>query len=84
MDFQSANSISHPVEKEFHYKLLTKYGFVCNDPAPIGFVRQYKYKKENREIKVCIGASADYYEGFCGFGFMSGLEGELKAAYPEI
>lgn len=78
MDFKSANNIAHPVENEYHYKLLTKYGFVCNDPAPTGFVRKYKYTNGNKDITVCIGASADYFEGFCGFGYMSKLETELK------
>lgn len=78
-DFAAANEIMHPVQDEYHYKLLTKYGFVCNTPPQKGFVRQYLYTKDETSIIVCIGASADYFDGALGFDYMSHLEEALKA-----
>lgn len=60
--FDEANKTVHPVEKQWHYPILTKHGFVPETKEATGFVRNYTYKHEDGRVIVCTtGSSADYW-----------------------
>ena len=61
--FNKANQVVHTVEKEWHYPIMTKYGFVPLDKTGIGFVRSYKYEHPvtKRKITLTTGCRADYW-----------------------
>jgi len=75
----------HPVETQWHYKILTEYGFVCNDPPQKGFVRSYTYRHPvtGRTITTTTGCHSDYWEdAVSGYGYWSTLEDHLKSIQP--
>lgn len=39
----AADEKVHLVENEWHYKILTKYGYVPETKTQTGFIRKYKY-----------------------------------------
>lgn len=80
MDFNEANKAVHPVETQWHYKILTKYGFTPITKEGIGFVRNYEYKKGEHRIMCTTGASADYWKDLSnsGGGYWSSLESHIK------
>lgn len=59
-----ADQVIHPVENQWHYKIMTKYGYEPKTPTGKGFVRSYMYEnsKSGHKMKVTTGASADYWE----------------------
>lgn len=61
--FNEANKAVHPVETEWHYKIMTKYGFIADTKEGIGFVRGYEYHHQTtgHKIRVCTGVNADYF-----------------------
>jgi hypothetical protein len=63
MTIDEANKIVHPVEKEWHYPIMTKYGFIHDTKESTGFVRNYLYHHQttNHKIRVCTGANRDYF-----------------------
>ena len=83
MDFNEANKIEHPVEGEWHYPILTKYGFEPITKMGIGFVRSYLYEnKDGLKIRCATGSSADYWnngEGGDQGGYWASLEPYLKS-----
>ena len=62
-DFDAANKIVHLVETEWHYPIMTKYGFVADTKQGIGFVRGYEYHHPTtgHKVRVCTGVNADYF-----------------------
>jgi len=88
-----ADKVEHPVEKQWHYPILTKHGFEPKTKYGTGFVRSYNYEHPSgRKIRVTTGASADYWHdtthGQHGFaepgqdnagGYWSSLEPHVKA-----
>ncbi len=85
MTFTEANKVVHQVEKEWHYPILTKYGFTPRTKTGIGFVRAYVYDRPDGEvIRMTTGASADYWEVLKGTPsvqekiYWSNLEPHLK------
>jgi len=89
-DFREANETIHPVEQQWHYPILTKYGFVPITKTAQGFVRSYVYEHPvTREmVSANTGASADYWEttgkGSGDFShFWAGLEPYLKSKYEK-
>lgn len=63
MDFETANKVMHPVEKEWHYPVLARYGYTSPTPPQEGFVRAYFYNHpKGRIIRVNTGVSCDYWE----------------------
>lgn len=80
-DFAKANQIVHPVEKEWHYPILTKYGWLPKTLTGKGFVRTYDYinsKMPGEIIKMTTGVNADYWSGAGGGGYWFALEPHLK------
>lgn len=75
--FNEANKKVHAVEDQWHYPILTKFGFVPREKTGVGFVRSYNYDHPSGNVIRCTtGASADYWshEGVPGTGFWAGLE----------
>jgi hypothetical protein len=63
MTFKEANRVVHPVEKQWHYPKLIKYGFIPETKSAVGFVRAYTYvHPSGRVIKASTGANADHWE----------------------
>lgn len=62
-DFEKANSVVHKVETQWHYPILTKYGYVPITKEATGFVRCYVYQhpETKHEIKAHTGANCDYW-----------------------
>ena len=61
MDFNEANKKVHPVETQWHYKTMINAGFTAVDLEAVGFVRSYRYIKEDRDITVATGYHADHW-----------------------
>jgi len=80
-DFETANQIVHPVETQWHYKYLTKYGFKPLDKQGIGFVRRYRYQKGQHTITCTTGANADYWADGIAGGYWADLEPHLQKLY---
>jgi len=61
--FNEANKTVHSVETQWHYPIMTKYGFVADTKEGIGFVRGYDYHHSitGHKIRVCTGVNADYF-----------------------
>lgn len=74
----------HPVEKQWHYAILTHYGFVPKTKEAVGWVRSYDYyhPATGHEIRMTTGAHADYWrvEGYVNTGkcYWADLEPYLK------
>lgn len=80
-DWEEGWKMEHNVEDEWHYDILTKYGFEPINKTGIGFVRSYKYKnKDGHEISAHCGASSDYWrdESEDKSGYWASLEPHLK------
>ena len=79
--FEEANKVVHPVEDQWHYKILSKYGFVPREKTGVGFVRSYTYDHPKGHVIRCnTGASSDYWsqEGTNHYGYWSGLEPHIR------
>lgn len=82
MTFEEANKAVHPVETQWHYPILTKFGWLPETKEGVGFVRSYVYKHPSYDflITCTTGASADYWERSdtqqCGY--WASLEPELE------
>ena len=76
MDFQAANQTIHAVETQWHYSILTRYGFRAETPSAQGFVRSYTYTHPSGASVMCVtGSNADYWRAGCGAqGFWTSLE----------
>lgn len=80
MNIETANKTVHPVEEQWHYPILTKYGFVPNTKEGVGFVRSYEYEHPNgRKVRCITGLSCDYWSDQENTGFWSDLEKWLKS-----
>lgn len=68
--FEEANSKIHKVEDQWHYPILTEFGWDPETKESVGFVRAYLYKHPNKDfmVKCVTGASADYWECVGGLG----------------
>ncbi len=81
-DFEKADKKVHKVEDQWHYPILTKYGYKPLDKTGVGFVRSYRYKNpEGHEIVCVTGSSADYWEDKKNkiVGYHDELETHLKS-----
>jgi hypothetical protein len=74
-----ADKIIHPVETQWHYPILTKYGFMPVTKTSQGIVRRYEYVKSDKRIVCCTGMNADYWTTKGGFGYCTTLEEYLKS-----
>jgi hypothetical protein len=79
--FEKANKKIHKVEDQWHYPIMTKYGFQPTTQEAVGFVRAYIYENdENYQIVCSTGYSADHWEDKTtgAFGYWRDLENHLK------
>ena len=61
--FEEADKVVHPVEKQWHYPMLTKYGFEPEQREATGLVRKYTYTHPAGHRIVCsTGVSSDHWE----------------------
>ena len=78
--FNLADSAIHPVEKEWHFPIMSEAGFVAETKDAVGFVRSYRYSHPaGHTITATTGASADYWTDAANkeFGYWRGLEPHL-------
>lgn len=63
MDFEEANKAVHPVEKQWHFPIMTEAGYEPETMEAVGFVRHYFYEhpETGRRFKLCTGMNADYW-----------------------
>lgn len=62
MNFDEANKVEHPVEKQWHYATLRQAGFEAVTKSATGLVRSYTYTHgDGREIKCVTGVHGDYW-----------------------
>lgn len=62
MNFEEADKKVHPVESQWHYETMTRYGFIPETKEAVGFVRSYIYKHtDGHEFEVTTGFSRDYW-----------------------
>ena len=85
MDFNEANEKVHLVETQWHYKILTKYGWEAVTKEQTGFVRNYTYSHPltSMTIVCTTGVNADYWTLLDGNksiigGYWCDLEPHLK------
>jgi len=81
MTLDEADKKVHAVKTQWHYPILTKYGFEPLDKEKQGLVRRYRYQKGNDIITCNTGVNADYWSGAGGGGYWSELEPYLKKQY---
>lgn len=74
----SVHDVVHPVEKQWHYPIMTKYGFKPQDLSGVGLVRFYKYTKDNVMISCHTGVHQDYFIHGSKTGIWSELENYIK------
>lgn len=72
----------HPVEDQWHYPILTKFGFIPLDKTGIGFVRSYRYEhpESKHTIVTTTGYSSDHWSDKTAgdSGYWADLEPHLK------
>lgn len=77
--FDLANKKEHPVEKEWHYPIMTRHGFEPVTKIAVGLVRSYLYKHpDGCEVRVATGASRDYWTALNRQGDWHKLEAFLE------
>ena len=61
--FNEANKVVHPVEKQWHYERLTRFGYVALDKTGVGFSRSYLYEHPvtKHQMRLTTGINADYW-----------------------
>ena len=77
------NEVVHPVESQWHFKYLTKYGYIPLTKSDKGFVRTYTYQHPTTgRIIICnTGVNADYWRdpSTTDGGYWSELEPYLQS-----
>ena len=77
--FAEANRAMHPVEDQWHYKVMTEYGFTSDTPPQQGFSRAYQYKNaDGDEIRCFTGIQADYWISPTSTGYSRALRPYLE------
>lgn len=75
MSMKEANKVIHPVETEWHYPTMMKYGFEAVTKSGTGLVRSYYYRKDNHLVRVTTGFNSDHWSDNRGG---QGLWGDLE------
>ena len=80
--FEEADKVVHPVNQQWHYPILTKFGYVPVTKEAPGFVRSYMYTHPDtgRRFRLTTGTNADYWTDMHSeaCGYWSDLEPHLK------
>ena len=83
--FAEANKKEHPVETQWHHKILAKHGFVPDEDSKVktGFVREYSYThpKTGDKIKASTGVNGDQWDDLQNnkMGYWSTLDAHAKS-----
>ena len=83
--FEEANKKIHKVEDQWHFPILTKFGFKPIQLEAVGFVRSYRYEHPNGRVIVCTtGVNSDRWEEMITqdklrWGYWSELEKHLSS-----
>lgn len=60
---EAADKVIHPVEKQWHFELMTKHGFKPETKEVTGLVRSYTYNdNKGTKIVVTTGYHTDRWE----------------------
>jgi len=82
VSFNEADKQVHPVETQWHYDIMTKYGYTPITKEGIGFVRSYIYvhPTKSERFGLTTGRHADYWAevGTNHSGYWGTLEARLK------
>lgn len=81
---ESADDKEYPLEKQWHYPILTQAGFQSDDKVKKGLVRSYVYKSDKypeHVITMTTGASSDHWEDKAGG---SGIGSSIKAHLAKV
>ena len=79
MNFEEANKTIHRVEDHWSYSIMVKHGYEALNKEGVGFVRSFKYKKNDHEVTAITGANSDHWKDNKGnSGFWSDLENYLE------
>ena len=88
MDLTEADQKEHPVETQWHYKILIEYGYIPKTKSQKGLVRAYEYTRPDYRsaIRVTTGCNADYWEDLMSgtFGYWGDLESHLKKIHKAM
>lgn len=87
MTLDEADKKVHPVETQWHYPVMIKYGFIPITKEAVGLVRSYEYTNPTgRLVRCTTGYSADTFEELDpttrrirNIGYHGGLEAHLKS-----
>jgi hypothetical protein len=62
--FEEANNYGHPVETQWHYKVLIPLGWVAETHEATGLVRSYDYSLLGTDLKIrcTTGVNADHWQ----------------------
>mgnify|MGYP006349580407 CR=1 FL=1 len=62
--FNEADKVVHPVEAQWHYKILEPLGWIAQTKEAVGFVRSYVYTHPESDsvIQCRTGVHADTWE----------------------
>lgn len=84
MNFEEANKAVHPVENQWHYPIMIKYGYDAKTKEDIGFVRNYLYVHPvtGKKMRLTTGSSADYWTDLDTKE--TGFHGTLKAHLESV
>lgn len=64
LDFDAADEVVHDVKSEWHYPILSKFGYEPQTDTGTGFVRSYIYRHpaSGHEMRLATGVNSDYWE----------------------
>lgn len=86
--FNAADAVVHPVHTQWHYPIVTKYGYVPDTLSAVGFVRKYYYTNPvtNHVIEVTTGVHADHWIDRASgkFGYWAELEPYLASLVSPV
>jgi len=83
-EFNEGWKVSHPVEKQWHYETMTKYGFKPLDNIKLGWIREYSYSRDGITVKCTTGANSDRWECGSDYGFWGSLGSFLEKKFGKI
>ena len=86
--FDLANKAVHLVENQWHYAILTPFGYIPDDKEAVGFVRSYTYTHPHtgHSIQCNTGYQSDYWvdETTKQQGYWAALKPHLKLTTGQV
>ena len=70
----------HPVETQWHYELLTRYGYVAKTKYAVGSIRSYDYAhRSGGHIRVTTGNRSDFW-----YDKINNMQGHALGLEPHL